>query len=214
MSETSNKFGQKISNFIFEHEKYKKNLNILEFGVREGISTKMFLELCKVNLGKLISVDIDDFSHLFTDDNWTFLNKRDDDINKIKTYITDPLDIILIDSLHDPAHVKKLIYMYWEHLKVGGSMYVDDISWLPYIRGNWRDHEYTEKINYDTFNEILNILATNFDKFQLDFSFIDSGMARLTKLNDKKLLNSKNIKLRKNFIKNSFKSLISFLKKT
>ena len=104
--------------------------------------------------------------------------------------------------------------MYWEHLKVGGSMYVDDISWLPYIRGNWRDHEYTEKINYDTFNEILNILAKNFDKFQLDFSFIDSGMARLTKLNDNKLLYSKNIKLRKNFIKSSFKNLVSFLKKT
>ncbi len=214
MSETSNKFGQKISNFIFEHEKNKKNLNILEFGVREGVSTKMFLDLCKVNLGKLISVDIDDYSHLFTDDNWTFLNKRDDDINKIKTYFIKPLDIILIDSLHDPIHVKKLIYMYWEHLKVGGSMYVDDISWLPYIRGNWRDHEYTEKINYDTFNEILNILAKNFDKFQLDFSFIDSGMARLTKLNDNKLLYSKNIKLRKNFIKSSFKNLVSFLKKT
>ena len=151
MSETSNKFGQKISNFIYEHEKNKKNLNILEFGVREGVSTKMFLDLCKVNLGKLISVDIDDYSHLFIDDNWTFLNKRDDDINKIKTYISKPLDIILIDSLHDPTHVKKLIYMYWEHLKVGGSMYVDDISWLPYTEGNWRDHEYTEKINYDTF---------------------------------------------------------------
>tara|TARA_Y100000741_G_C18146303_1_gene515282 strand:- start:234 stop:878 length:645 start_codon:yes stop_codon:yes gene_type:complete len=214
MSETSNKFGQKISNFIFEHEKYKKNLNILEFGVREGISTKMFLDLCKLNLGKLISVDIDDYSHLFRNNNWTFLKTRDDDINKIKTNINVPLDIILIDSFHDPNHVKKLIYMYWKYLKVGGSMYVDDISWLPYTEGNWRDHEYTEKINYDTFHEILNISATNFDKFQLDFSFIDSGMARLTKLNDKELLNSKNIKLRKNLIKNSFKSLMSFLKKT
>ena len=214
MSETSNKFGQKISNFIFEHEKHKKNLNILEFGVREGISTNMFLDLCEINLGKLISVDIDDYSHLFKNNNWTFLKTRDDNINKIKININGPLDIILIDSLHDPNHVKKLVYMYWEYLKVGGSMYVDDISWLPYTKGNWRDHEYTEKINYDTFHEILKISATNFDKFQLDFSFIDSGMARLTKLNNKDLSNSKNIKLRKNLIKNSFKSLISFLKKT
>ena len=37
---------KKIKNFIFEFEKNKKNLNILEFGVREGRSTKLFLDLC------------------------------------------------------------------------------------------------------------------------------------------------------------------------
>lgn len=214
MSNSSDKFKEKISSFIFEHEKNKKNLNILEFGVREGISTKMFLELCDKNVGKLVSVDIDDCSNLFKNDNWTFLKTRDDDIDHVKKYINNPLDIILIDSFHDPAHVKKIIYLYWEYLKVDGSMYIDDVSWLPYIKGSWRDHEYTEKINYDTFNEILNILSKNYDQFQLDFSFKDSGMARLSKLNSKKLSISNNIKLRKNFIKNSFKSLISFLKKT
>ena len=214
MSQTSYKFGQKISNFIFEHEKYKKNLNILEFGVREGISTKMFLDLCEMNLGKLVSVDIDDYSHLFKNNNWTFLKTRDDDLVTIKKNITSSLDIILIDSFHDPDHVKKLIYMYWKYLKIGGSMYIDDISWLPYTKGSWRDHEYTEKINYDTFHEIINISAKNFDKFHLDFNFTDSGMARLTKLSDNDLSNSKKIKLRKNYIKYIFKSLISFLKKT
>ena len=36
----SKNYQNKINDFIFENEKNKKNLNILEFGVREGRSTK------------------------------------------------------------------------------------------------------------------------------------------------------------------------------
>ena len=147
----------KIKNFIFEFEKNKKNLNILEFGVREGRSTKMFLELCSLNNGKLISVDVDDYSNLFNDKNWTFVKSRDDEFINDKHYFQEKFNIILIDSLHEPLHVSKLIYMYWEYLSVNGSMYIDDISWLPYTKDNWRDHKYTENINRDTFNEILSI---------------------------------------------------------
>ena len=39
-------YQNKITNFILDHEINKKNLNILEFGVREGRSTKMFLDIC------------------------------------------------------------------------------------------------------------------------------------------------------------------------
>ena len=60
-------YKDKINNFILDHEINKKNINILEFGVREGRSTKMFLDLCASNGGKLISVDIDDYSNLFND---------------------------------------------------------------------------------------------------------------------------------------------------
>ena len=214
MPETIDNFLEKISNFIFEHEKNKKNLNILEFGVRKGISTKMFLNLCEVNNGKLISVDIDDYSNLYKNNNWTFLNMRDDNIEEIKSYISYPIDIILIDSFHEPKHVEKIIYLYWKYLKIGGSMYIDDISWLPYLKGNWRDHAYTEKINYDTFLKILTILRTNYDKFYLEFTFMDSGMARLTKLNNKELILPKKIKLRENLIKTKLKKFISFFTKT
>ena len=214
MPKTIDNFYKKISNFIFEHEKHKKNINILEFGVRKGISTKMFLKLCDVNKGKLIPVDVDDFSKLHKNDNWTFLNMRDDNIEEIKNYIDYPFDIILIDSFHEPKHVQKIIYIYWKYLKIGGSMYIDDISWLPYLKGNWRDHAYTEKINYDTFHNILNVLRSNYDKFYLEFTFMDSGMARLTKLNNEELVLPKKIKLRKNLIKNKIKKIISFVKKT
>ena len=81
--EPEDNYLKKINNFIFEYERNKKNLNILEFGVREGRSTKIFLDMCKNNGGKLLSVDIDDYSNLFQDKNWTFLKARDDDFIKV-----------------------------------------------------------------------------------------------------------------------------------
>ena len=68
----------KVSNFIYEDIKDIKNPQILEFGVRAGHSTKFFLDLCKKNNGKCISVDIDDYSNLFNDENWTFIHSKDD----------------------------------------------------------------------------------------------------------------------------------------
>ena len=206
-------YKDKINNFILDHEINKKNINILEFGVREGRSTKMFLDLCTSNGGKLISVDIDDYSNLFSDNNWTFLKTRDDDYDKVSSYFTDDFDIILIDSLHEPNHVSKLIYTYWKHLKPFGSMYIDDISWLPYMKNSWRDHEYTENINRDTFNKILEIQLSNYDNINLIFSFSGSGMCRIIKQNHNELSKPKLMFPRKNYIKKILKKFLFLFKK-
>lgn len=203
---------KKIKNFIFEFEKNKKNINILEFGVREGRSTKIFLDICKNNGGKLLSVDVDDYSSLFNDKNWTFLKSRDDNYSEVSNLFTKKFDIILIDSFHEPAHVAKLIYLYWPHLEVKGSMYIDDISWLPYVKGGWRDHKYTENINRDTFFKILEIQNSNFNSIDLTFNFNGSGMCRIIKEKDANLIQSKKIKIRNIFFKNSIKKLFKKLK--
>lgn len=202
----------KINSFIFMFEKNKRNLNILEFGVREGRSTKMFLDMFKISKGKLISVDVDDYSHLFNNENWTFLNTRDDNYDLINKYINDQLDIILIDSLHEPNHVEKLIYLYWKHLKLNGSIYIDDTSWVPYSKNNWRDHKYTETINRDTFFKVLDIFNTNTDKISLNFSFDGSGMCRIVKKKNTSLNISKKIDERKINLKMKFKELLKILK--
>ena len=207
-------YQDKIDSFIFENEKDIKNINILEFGVREGRSTKMFLDICAKNEGKLISVDVDDYSNLFNDNNWTFLKTRDDDYQKVSSYFSEDFDIILIDSLHEPNHVSKLIYTYWKHLKLNGSMYIDDISWLPYVKNSWRDHEYTENINRDTFNKILEIQLSNYDNINLIFSFSGSGMCRIIKQNHNELSKPKLMFPRKNYIKKILKRLFFLFKKT
>ena len=202
---------EKIRTFILENEKKKKKINILEFGVREGRSTRMFLDICKNNNGRLISVDVEDYSNLFKDKNWTFIKARDDNYNKVSSYFSSDFDIILIDSLHEPNHVSELIYTYWKHLKKDGSLYIDDISWLPYIKNGWRDHKYTENINRDTFNKILEIQLTNYNNINLTFAFNGSGMARMIKLNKKFLKRSGLMNSRTYLIKNLFKRL-NFLK--
>jgi hypothetical protein len=208
----SNDYIIKINKFIFDNEKNKKNINILEFGVREGRSTKLFLDLCSINCGKLISVDIDDYSNLFINNNWTFIHSRDDDYKKVSSYFKNNFDIILIDSLHEANHVKKLIYMYWQHLKINGSIYIDDISWLPYMKNSWRDHKFTENINRNTFHKILEIQYANYKNIDLSFSFNGSGMCRIQKLNNNPLYSSKFIKPRKYYFKNIIKKILSIFK--
>lgn len=94
------------SNYKFIYEKIKniKKINILEFGVREGLSTSIFLSLCDKNLGKLTSVDIVDYKHLFKNKKWIFLQSRDDNFAHIKKKIKKKLDVIYIDSYHEPAY--------------------------------------------------------------------------------------------------------------
>lgn len=203
-------FSNKLENFIINYEKGKENLNILEFGVREGRSTKMFLDLCKKKGGKVLSIDVNDHANLFDNNNWTFLKCRDDDYEKIKKYIKKNLDLILIDSLHEPNHVSKLIYMYWDNLKLNGSMYIDDTSWLPYLKNNWRDHKFTENINRNTFYEILSIKNSNWKNIDISFDFNGSGMCRLIKKRNQKLNKKNQIINRHEYFRNIIKI---FLKK-
>ena len=200
-------FNLKIQNFIFNKEIERDKFIILEFGVREGRSTKMFLDMIKKKSGNLISIDIDDYSHLFSNENWKFIKTRDDNIHLISKSFDQNFNIILIDSLHEPSHVLNLINNYWKFLEINGSLYVDDISWIPYSKGNWRDHEYTENINYDTFETLLNLLNSNMDKFTLEFNFQASGMARLTKISDETLSKPKKIIRRNNLIKKLLKKV-------
>ena len=64
-----------------------KNICILEFGVERGNTTKLFLDMCKIQGGKLYSVDIKDYSKLFRSKNWNFLKSDDQDFKRVKNFI-------------------------------------------------------------------------------------------------------------------------------
>ena len=57
--------------FYYEISKIKKP-KIVEFGVRHGVSTSLFLDLCEQNNGELYSVDINDYAYKFKSKNGTF----------------------------------------------------------------------------------------------------------------------------------------------
>ena len=201
-SETSK---NKVSNFIYEDIKNIKNPKILEFGVRKGHSTKFFLELCKKNNGKCISVDMDDYSNLFNDENWTFIHSKDDNFSFIKNQIPKQFDIIFLDSLHEAQHVEKIFYNYFDMLKKNGLFIIDDISWVPYLKNSWRDNFTVETENRKTFELLIDIFLTTQSNITLDFKFDTSGLAKIKKISNETLNKKKHIQSRiysfKNFLK-------------
>ena len=184
-----------------------KEIQILELGVREGISTKKFLDLCKNNKGKLISVDIEDCSKVVSDENWQFIHSNDDNFSKIDKFLKKNLDCLYIDSYHEPLHVEKVFNHYFDYLKIGGICIIDDVSWLPYCKNEYRDNEFSENINKLIFYKILEIYNQNKNNLSLEFYFEGSGLAILRKKNDG-LNKSKKIISREFSVKNLIKKFI------
>ena len=193
--------------YIIKKIKHIDKIQILELGVQYGFSTKKFIELCNSNNGFLTSVDIKDCSDVIKSDRWKFIHSSDDNFKKVDKFITTDLDFILIDSLHEPNHVEKVFYHYYNFLKKGGICIIDDISWLPYSKNQWRDKEFSECINRSTFKKILEIFNQNQKKFDLEFYFKDSGYAIITKNEDSSLNKSKEIKSREFGIKNLLRKI-------
>jgi predicted O-methyltransferase YrrM len=201
-------YDYKIKNFLEEQIKDIKNPIILEFGVKEGRSTKMFLDLCEKNDGKLYSIDIDDYSNLYKNSKWTFLNTRDDNFDYLEEKLPIDFDIIYLDSLHEAKHVEKIFYHYFKKLKINGFFFIDDISWLPYLKNQEKNNFYCELNNKETFEKILNIYFANQENFDLSFSFISSGLCKIFK--KKNLLNKPIVNQSREF---SFKNFIRKISK-
>jgi len=160
--------------------------NILELGVQNGNSTNMFLEICNQNDGYLTSIDIDDCSNVSNDKKF---------------------DVLYIDSFHEPNHVKKVFYHYFYFLKKGGMIFIDDVVWLPYVKGGYRDNDFVERINRSVFEKLMEIYNQNTDNLTLDINFNESGLAILTKIGTE-LNVEKKIKNRLFSLKNIIKRYI------
>ena len=74
-------------NLIKERIKDIEKPLILELGVKEGRSTKMFLEICEKNDGNLISIDILDYSKVSSNPRWKFIHSSDDNFDYTNKFI-------------------------------------------------------------------------------------------------------------------------------
>jgi predicted O-methyltransferase YrrM len=181
---------------------------ILEFGVRHGQSTQLFLEVCEKNNGFLYSVDIDDTSKKFDSKKWKFIHCRDDNFKLVESYIPKKIDLIYIDSFHDAEHVAKIFFHYYPFLKDNGYLIIDDISWVPYSKKNERDNFNSEINNYETFHKILDIYNSNTKNFNLTFNFRGSGIAKILKNNNNNLVMPKKILIRQFTFKNFIRKIV------
>ena len=204
-------FNYKLDIGLFPKISKINNPIILELGVEKGRSTKKFLEICKKNQGTLYSIDIDDCSNVTNDQNWKFYQTRDDNFDFVKSKIPKEIDVVFIDTLHEADHVEKIIYAYYDLIKVNGYLFIYDISHLPYVKNSQRENFYCEINNKETFNRILEIYNQNQDNFDLEFCFISSGLSIIkkktnNKLNQKIKIFSKEYRL-KNFLRKTWKKI-------
>ena len=116
-------------------------------------------------------------------------------------------DVLYIDSFHEPNHVKKVFYHYFYFLKKGGMIFIDDVVWLPYVKGGYRDNDFVERINRSVFEKLMEIYNQNTDNLTLDINFNESGLAILTKIGTE-LNIEKKIKNRMYSLKNIIKKYI------
>jgi len=200
-------YNSKIKSELISRIDHINNISVLELGVQKGVSTNYFLEVCDKNNGKLYSVDIEDCSKVSNNPRWKFIHSRDDNFNKIFNLIPSQVDVVYIDSLHEADHVEKLIYNYYAKLKVGGYIFIDDISHLLYLKNSLRNNFYCEINNKETFDKILEIYNSNSNLFDLSFSFKSSGLGIIKKILDLPLKKNQAIKTR-NF---SFKNIVRLI---
>jgi len=200
----------KLIKFVYPELNKIKNSNILEFGVSEkAMSTELFLEYSNLNNCKLFSVDITDFKNKFKHKNWHFIHSRDDDYNKILATIPKNFDLILFDTIHEAKHVEKILYKYYDFLNVNCCFFIDDISWIPYLKTTEKNNFYAEINNHETFEILLQIYLGNRNNFEIEFTFEGTGMCKITKKNNNKLNYKKNIHLRKYSLKNLVRKILN-----
>ena len=185
--EKKSRHHKKLINFMYPELKKIKESNILEFGVSEkGMSTELFLEYANNFNCKLFSIDIIDYSKKFNSSNWKFLHSRDDNFDDILGKIPKTFKLILLDTVHEASHVRKIFYKYYDLLEINHCFFIDDISWLPYLKNS-------EK---------------NRDNFDLEFNFEGTGICKIRKKNNNKLNELTKINLRNFSLKNLARRII------
>ena len=200
---------QKLINFLYPELIKIKEGNILEFGVSDqAMSTELFINYSVINGCKVYSIDNVDYSNKFNNKEWNFILSRDDEYDYIKSKIPNEFSMILLDTIHEAKHVKKIIYNYFKNLKINSCFFIDDISWLPYIKNSDKDNFYGEINNFETFNILLEIFFGNRNTIDIEFNFQGTGMCKIKKLNDSPLREPKKIVHRQNSFKNLLKKIL------
>ena len=91
---------------------------------------------------------------------------------------------------------------------MGGIIFIDDISHLPYVKNGLRSNFYCEINNQETFNAVLEIYFSNHKNFDLNFNFQSSGIATIRKIKKDKIKRKIKIESREFSIKNLIRKFV------
>lgn len=112
--------------------KFRAKGNVLEIGVRGGVSTAALLLGLEEHGGHLYSVDLNpDCGNLFDHPQWTFICADSRDVERVKGAIPAQLDLLFVDGDHRYAGLKSDLENYSPLVKQGGLILVHDIIPMP-----------------------------------------------------------------------------------
>lgn len=158
---------------------------IVEFGVDRGTSTKAFLLASDTVGSKVFSFDIKDCSQIIEHKNWSF--SQENDINKKKIFELFPniekkgIDLLYIDSYHEPSHIKKLLELYFQHINIGGFVFIDDTSSYPYRKIKSLSNSIISDLSREAVEEFY---FSNFDYIDYQYNGNENGLCILKKIKD------------------------------
>lgn len=174
------------NDYIKEKLKFFENPIILELGVNRGGSTKIFLNYVEQNNGKVFSIDIKDCSNVSNSKKWSFLISNDLDYNYITTkfpeILNNGIDILFVDSYHDPSHVKLLLEKWSTLLNKNGIIFFDDTESLPYrLKKNFS----LSIVNDEIDKVVKNFYYSNYDQYFYTKHYVGAGLSYLEKKSEK-----------------------------
>jgi len=160
------------------------NPTIFELGVNRGGSTNFFFNYIETNGGNLYSIDIKDCSNVLNSKKWKFLQSNDLDKKKILQEFPElkkGIDLLFIDSYHDPLHVRSLLFKWYYFVNKKGFIFFDDTeSYLYRIKKNY----FLSIVNDSIDNEIKNFYHQNYDHLIYTKYFHGSGLSEFYKISD------------------------------
>lgn len=99
--------------------------NIIEFGVWQGSSAKMWLEYFNHSDTRVYGVDIGECD--IVDDRYTFIKGRQEDVQIKNMFRDDYFDIIIDDGGHLMSQQQETLKNFWSKLKCGGLYVIEDL---------------------------------------------------------------------------------------
>lgn len=170
---------------IIKREIGQKNApTILELGTRDGVSTRVFLEVCRQSGGRVVSVDIENCDHVAIDPNWQFVqsDSRDADrIIELAPILKKGIDILLIDTVHERRHVAEEIAVWYSYLNQGAMVFIDDVDPFIYRVGQRKDN-FAKELRWQSVQDFcVELFRANEDSMSLRIHFGSSGLAVMEK---------------------------------
>lgn len=160
------------------------NPTIVELGTDRGLSATMFLQACKQNDGRLVSVDIRDCSHVSDDERFHFVQSDStavDDIIRRKSFLKDGIDVLYVDSLHERQHVEREVANWWPYLKAGSTVIFDDVDPHVYRPGQRKDNAGSERNWQQIYDFVTELFWANVDDLEFTVHFGSTGLAIISK---------------------------------